>query len=259
LAFVDLEMTGLDETHDRVIEICIERVVGGVTREALHTLVRPEGGPRAEPGWPDGVHGIAPADVASAPAFAAIAERVLDILSGAVLVAHAASYDARFLEMELARAGRPTKIAHFLDTLVLSRRVFGFPSHALARLGQELGAPPGRSHRASDDVRTLRHVFEAVCAELQPASPRDLWETEIGRRRARPAILATLAEASACGDPVRVRYRPSGKPPVDLVLVVIRVSGELDPPRVIGYLLPSRGRRELRADRILCATRTSPP
>ena len=29
LAFVDLEMTGLDAVHDRVVEVCVERVVGG--------------------------------------------------------------------------------------------------------------------------------------------------------------------------------------------------------------------------------------
>jgi DNA polymerase-3 subunit epsilon len=29
------------------------------------------------------------------------------------------------------------------------------------------------------------------------------------------------------------------------------VRTDLDPPRVLGYLLPSRSRRELRADRIL--------
>ncbi|MBV9948547.1 MAG: hypothetical protein JOZ69_16980, partial [Myxococcales bacterium] len=29
LAFVDLEMTGLDVARDRVVEICAERVVGG--------------------------------------------------------------------------------------------------------------------------------------------------------------------------------------------------------------------------------------
>jgi len=34
-------------------------------------------------------------------------------------------------------------------------------------------------------------------------------------------------------------------------MVVTAIELDLDPPRVIGYQLPGRGRRELRADRIL--------
>jgi DNA polymerase-3 subunit epsilon len=51
-------------------------------------------------------------------------------------------------------------------------------------------------------------------------------------------------------------YRPSKKPRQVLKMVVTLVRTDLDPPRVIGYLLPGRGRRELRADRIL---RCDPP
>lgn len=34
-------------------------------------------------------------------------------------------------------------------------------------------------------------------------------------------------------------------------MVLVEIVAGLDPPRVIGYQLPGRGRRELRADRIL--------
>ena len=34
-------------------------------------------------------------------------------------------------------------------------------------------------------------------------------------------------------------------------MVLAEILAGLDPPRVIGYQLPGRGRRELRADRIL--------
>jgi DNA polymerase-3 subunit epsilon len=50
---------------------------------------------------------------------------------------------------------------------------------------------------------------------------------------------------------VRVRYRPARRGPEELVVRVMGVRTDLDPPRVLGYLLPSRSRRELRADRIL--------
>ena len=41
-AFVDLEMTGLDVERDRIVEICIERWVGGAKRDGVASLVRPD-------------------------------------------------------------------------------------------------------------------------------------------------------------------------------------------------------------------------
>jgi DNA polymerase-3 subunit epsilon len=59
------------------------------------------------------------------------------------------------------------------------------------------------------------------------------------------------------GAPARVLYRPSHKPPrtFDAILTLVRT--DLDPPRVLGYSLPGRGRFDLRSDRILAITHTS--
>jgi len=252
IAFVDLEMTGLDAALDRVIEVCIERVVGGRVVASLSTLVSPGDGRFGN----EHIHGISAASLESAPSFATQLGAIAALLEGAVPVAHGASYDIAFLEAEFARAGAPVKLAHYLDTLTLSRRAFGFKSHALAALAVSLGIDVARSHRAQDDVRTLRSVFDAVVRELGPKTLRDLWNVEIGKKLARPAVLEALAAARGSGAPVRIRYRPSGKAATDLLFVVTAVRSELDPPQVLGYLLPGRGRRELRADRILSV---SPP
>ena len=184
--------------------------------------------------------------------------RIAALLQGAVLVAHAATWDVRFLEAELARAGSPTKIPCFLDSLVLSRRVFGFENHSLEALAVALEAPPRRAHRAGDDVRTLRHIFARIIGELHATTPRDLWHTVVETRRARPLIVDALQRACQEGSPVRIRYRPSGKRPQDLCMVVTKLASDLDPPRVIGYLLPGRGRRELRTDRVLLVEPAAP-
>lgn len=247
LSFVDLEMTGLDASKDRVVEICVQRVVGGLLEAELCALVRPDDGAVGN----EHVHGIGAAELASAPVFAEIAPKVLEILDGAVLVAHAAMHDVAFLEAELLRAGRPTKFPFYLDTLKLARRVFGFKSHALAALAQALSLDPGRAHRAGDDVRVLRGVFEVVHRELRPKTARDLFHVEIGKGFARPTIVEALIRAVGRPEPVQLRYRRSGKAAVDMAMVVKEVRSDLDPPTVLGYLLPGRGRRELRTDRIL--------
>ncbi len=249
-AFVDLEMTGLDPARDRVVELCIERVVGTAVEDSLSTLVRPgqadvESGPSAR------IHGIRSEALASAPAFSDLADPIRDLLNGAVFVAHGAPWDVEFLEMEFARCTRPITIAHWLDTLHLSRRTLALPSHSLQALRAHFGLDTSRAHRADADVHALRFVFERAVAALQPRTPRDLWDVRIAEGMAREQIIAQCTSMVETGLPATVVYRPRSKPPESIVLVVTEVLSGLDPPKVIGYQLPGRGRRELRADRIL--------
>lgn len=254
LVFLDLEMTGLRPESDRVIEVCAERTRGDACEDAITSLVRPEPGVFGNAH----VHGIDPRELAGAPTFAELCDRIDQVTEGAVLVAHAAAWDVAFLEAELARAGRARRLPYYLDTLVLSRRAFALPSHSLASLCRELGVHRERAHRAEDDVHALRAVFRKVVEVLAPRTPRDLWHVRIGERHARPALVATAVRAAEHGATVRVRYRPARRGPEELVVRVTGVRTDLDPPRVLGYLLPSRSRRELRADRILAIEPISP-
>lgn len=247
LVFLDLEMTGLRPAVDRVIEVCAERVRGDKLEASLTTLVRPDDGAYGNVH----VHGIEQRDLASAPTFAEIAQDLLNVVEGGILVAHAAEWDVTFLEAELARVGLPRRFPFFLDTLVMSRRAFVLPSHGLEALSAALGIERQRAHRAEDDVRVMREVFRRVVTALTPDTPRDLWHVRIGQRHARPAVVEAARAAVDLGKPVRLRYRPAHRGPEDLLFHVTSVRTDLDPPRVLGYLLPSRSRRELRADRIL--------
>jgi DNA polymerase-3 subunit epsilon len=247
LAFVDLEMTGLDAAHDRVVEVCIERVVGGQVVQSIASLVDP--GERV--GGAAHVHGLDAAALAGSPPFAALADQVLALVDGAVLVAHAASWDVRFLVAELKRAGRDVHLDHWLDTLALARRSFAFHSYSLAALCRELSIERGQAHRAESDVRALRAVFERCVSVLSPTSVRDLWEVRVGERRARQAIVDACEAAAKHGAPVTLVYRAARRAPEPMTMVLLEVRSDLDPPRVVGYQLPGRGRRELRADRIL--------
>jgi len=144
LAFVDLEMTSLDPSVDRVIEICVVRKRGEVVEDSLETLVNPG----KEARFRTDVHGLKPELLVDAPPFSDIADRVLSILDGAVLVAHGAYWDVAFLEAELARLGRPVRFPFYLDTLVLARRAMRSESHALGALAEKLGIRRGVAHRA---------------------------------------------------------------------------------------------------------------
>ena len=266
LAFVDLEMTGLDPVKDRVVEVCIERVRGGVVEARLYTLVRPENIARAEVAAissadaPDAatdpvgnahVHGIFAEALRDAPTFAEVSSQVAALFEGAILVAHGASWDVAFLEAEMARAGSPMPLPHYIDTLNLSRRTFGLKKHSLDSLREHFGLDRSRAHRADSDVAALRVVWEKCVTVLEPATPRDVWEVRIAERKARDRILVECTEAIAAKAPITVFYRPRGRAQEPMRMVLTEILAGLDPPRVIGYQLPGRGRRELRADRIL--------
>jgi DNA polymerase-3 subunit epsilon len=258
LAFLDLEMTGLDPENDRVVEVCVDRVVGGQSVARVHSLVRPD----ARIGGASHVHGLDEAALAGAPPFADIAGPVLQALDGAVLVAHAAEWDVSFLQAEMKRAGRDLTLTHWLDTLVLARRSFAFGSYSLDALCKSLEIDRGRAHRADSDVAAMRSVFDRCVTILAPQSVRDLWEVRVAQRRARAAIVTACEAAVEHGLPVEVVYRAARKPPEPLLMILTEVRSDLDLPRAIGYLLPGRGRRELRTDRILRvdapSTRRSP-
>ena len=264
-AFVDLEMTGLDLARDRVIEVCIERVSGfrfittaaasgaieaganeGKREALLSTLVNPE-----IPIGAQHVHGIDEAMVAEAPRFAAISSEIERVLTGAIFVAHAAKYDAEFLNMELARAGSTYRVVHYIDTLQIARRALGLQSHSLDALCTHFGIERGNAHRAEADVDALRTVFSRIVGTVSPTTPRDLWEVRVAARLARTQVISACEAARVSGAPVTVTYRPSGKKQQIFAYIVTEVAADLDPPRVMGYLVSGRSRRELRADRIL--------
>jgi DNA polymerase III subunit epsilon len=253
LAFVDLEMTGLDPKTDRVIEVAVTRRRGTVVECSFASLVNPGTGVS----FKTDVHGLGPSELMDAPRFADVARRVEEACAGAVLVAHGAWWDVTFLEAEFARLGQAVRFPFYLDTVTLARRAIKSESHSLEALTRLFGIDRGIAHRAGDDVRSLIALFERLLAELSPASARDLWHVRIAERHARPEIVERCLAFAGAGVPARLLYRPSHKAPRSFEAILTLVRTDLDPPRVLGYSLPGRGRFDLRSDRILAITHTT--
>lgn len=254
LAFIDLEMTGLDVERDRVVQVCVERVVGGEVRAALCRIVDPT----VPLGNSTRFHGIGPDEIATAEPFSSVADEVLSLLDGACLVAHGAKWDVGFLSAELTRLGRTWHCPHFLDTLALARRQVDAPRHGLIPLAAHLGIDNPRPHRADNDVRVTRDLFahlEGLFRQTRGdarATLRDLWRLSAGRRVVEPAMLAEVKEAVASEGRAEVLYRSANRrAPQRFTFRATRLRSDLDPPVVLGYLQRTRGRRELRLDRIL--------
>jgi DNA polymerase III epsilon subunit family exonuclease len=154
---VDIETTGRDTLTAQVIEIAAVRVRGGKVVDEYSTLVKPT--IAIEPGA-TATHGISEAEVANAPRFAEIWDRLKAFCGKDVLVAHNGNqFDfpiIRRMAGELGLEGADELTTY--DTLPLARELHE-GSAKLEDLAKQHGIDAGQSHRALDDTRTLAAVF----------------------------------------------------------------------------------------------------
>ncbi len=150
-AVVDTETTGLDDAVERVIEVAVVHADGlGRLTDSFNWRVRPDDGRHGA----EHVHHISEADLADAPSFGQVADRLAAALRGRTLVAHNAPFDTRFLLREYRRAGNtpPGALARPLCTLELAS-CLGMSPLRLSEVARSLGTPqPATAHRALDDA-----------------------------------------------------------------------------------------------------------
>jgi DNA polymerase III subunit epsilon len=161
--FLDTETTGLSpESGDRIIEIgCVEMVNRRLSGRNLHFYVNPE---RANHEDALKVHGITDEFLADKPPFSAIADELIEYLSGAEIIIHNASFDVSFLDEELKRIGRPpipTCVARVTDSLLMARDAYPGKSNSLDALCKRLEVNnANRSlHGALLDAGLLAEVY----------------------------------------------------------------------------------------------------
>lgn len=150
---LDLETTGGNPVHDRITEIAAVRIENGHEVARWSTLVNP--GCSISP-FIQRLTGISNAMVRSAPGFEAVAARLLELLDGAVLVAHNVRFDHGFLLNELARLEMALRVKT-LCTVRLSRLLYPqHKGHGLDALMQRHGIRTLERHRAMGDVEVMQ-------------------------------------------------------------------------------------------------------
>jgi len=119
---LDTETTGLDPAAGhRLLEIgAIEILHQSPTGRSFHALINPE---RDVPEDAQRVHGHSAESLRDKPAFSDVADDFLAFVGDAPIVIHNADFDLRFMNAELARAGRtPIGVDRVVDTLALARK-----------------------------------------------------------------------------------------------------------------------------------------
>ncbi|MDH3639129.1 MAG: exonuclease domain-containing protein, partial [Gammaproteobacteria bacterium] len=162
----DTETTGLRPTSgDKIIEIAAVRVTGArvLTGETFDSLVDPQ---RPIPKDSIRFHGITDDKVAGQPVIKDILPRFHKFVGDAVLVAHNAAFDVKFLKVNEKDAGisfdNPV-----LDTLLLSLLIEGdAEDHSLEGICERLHITIEDRHRALGDALATAHVLVILLERL---------------------------------------------------------------------------------------------
>jgi DNA polymerase III epsilon subunit family exonuclease len=170
---VDVETTGAKTPPCRVTEIGAYRVSRGRIVAEFQTLVNPE---TVIPPFIVQLTGITNEMVKDAPVFENVAHDWLDFADEAVLVAHNAPFDVRFLNHEIARVfpGRRMINSH-LCTVKLSRRIFpGLLNYRLHTVAEHFAIQILNRHRAADDALATAEIFLHMLDRLNQHGVRDV-------------------------------------------------------------------------------------
>src|ERR1700733_6083279 len=166
----DTETTGLDPAFGhRVVEIgCVELFNHVPTGQTWQTYLNPE---REMPVEASIVHGLKDEFLAKQPLFAKVADKFLEFIGDAPIVAHNAGFDMGFINAELTRHGfAPLAEDRAIDTVKMARRMFPGAPASLDALCKRFGvdATNRQLHGALLDARLLADVYLELRGGRQP-------------------------------------------------------------------------------------------
>lgn len=162
VVYVDIETTGGSARSSRILEVAAIRVEPDGTTREFSTLIDPES---YIPSNITRITGITSGDIAGAPKFSDIADELLDVVSGAVFIAHNVRFDYSFLKMEFAQLGMQFS-PKLLCTVRLSRALYSYEKgHSLAKLIERHQIPVLDRHRALADAHAIKYFAELALDE----------------------------------------------------------------------------------------------
>lgn len=158
-AIVDVETTGGKFNEEGITEVAIYRYDGQEIVDSFSSLINPE--KEIQP-FVVQLTGINNKMLANAPKFYEVAKRIIEIMDGAVLVAHNASFDYRILRNEFDRLGYDFS-TQTLCTVELSQKLLlDQESYSLGKLVKSLGIPITDRHRATGDALATVKLFDLL-------------------------------------------------------------------------------------------------
>ena len=176
LVIVDVETTGMAPPEHRVIEIGAVRLREGKEHRSLATLVQPR---RSLPYFITALTGITTDMLLTAPYFEEIAGVLWDFMAGAIICAHNASFDVKFLRWEFTRCGPLPPLleedAPVFCTMRLGRRLQPeLTDHRLDTIASSMGLGFAKRHRALDDALVTARIVSSYLEMIEARGINDL-------------------------------------------------------------------------------------
>jgi len=201
-AVFDCETTGTTPELDEIVSLAVIRLdADGVETGRLMRLICPSG---PIPSEATAVHGISDDDVAAAPRFPEIVPELLELLTGALFVAHNARFDLAMLQHAFAGVGvayEPAGVACTLDAFRLLEPLA--PDHRLESICKRRGIPLVDAHDASSDVAATAALLRVLLDQGIAAETIQLDHEAFLRFRSRgdkrPATAAQIRRVFALG------------------------------------------------------------
>ncbi|MGE4314678.1 DNA polymerase III subunit epsilon [Acinetobacter sp.] len=161
---LDTETTGFYfQDTDRIIEVgAIEMVNRKLTGSSIHIYINPQ----KPVGESENIHGISDEFLKDKPLYAEIADVLFDYLKGTEIIAHNATFDMNFLDMEFKRAGFAalSEVCEVTDTLAMAKSKHPGQKNSLDALVRRYEIPQRDRtfHGALLDAEILADVYLAM-------------------------------------------------------------------------------------------------
>ena len=178
LAFFDLETTGTNITHDRIVEMAIIKVMPHGERLTFVKRINPE---RAIPKEASFIHGIYDKDVKDAPIFKMIAKEVANFLQGCDLAGfNVWRFDIPMLVESFLRAGVDFNIEH--RKVVDAQKIFHLMEKRNLTAAYQFycNNKLTKAHNAMADTEATVAVLEAQIAHYEDQPVTDGTGRQLG-------------------------------------------------------------------------------
>jgi len=161
---LDTETTGFYfQDGDRIVEVgAIEMINRKLTGSSIHIYINP-GKPVGDS---EAIHGITDEFLKNKPSYTEIAQVLFNYLKGSEIIAHNASFDMNFLDMEFKRSGLPalSEVCEVTDTLAMAKSKHPGQKNSLDALVRRYEIPQRDRtfHGALLDAEILSDVYLAM-------------------------------------------------------------------------------------------------
>ena len=161
---LDTETTGFYfQDSDRIVEVgAIEMINRKLTGSSIHIYINPE----KPVGDSEAIHGITDEFLKDKPKYHEVAQVLFDYLEGAEIIAHNASFDMNFLDMEFKRSGfvALSEVCSVTDTLAMAKSKHPGQKNSLDALVRRYEIPQRDRtfHGALLDAEILSDVYLAM-------------------------------------------------------------------------------------------------